>query len=123
MALTVRDLLRARLGVPTSPQVNRAASSVGTTAATVLRNDPSRVSFVLVNLGAFVVFVVLRGEPSSTNGLRVEPNGGTLIVGWEDDGEMVAWEWRAVAVGGTSALLVLENIMATGPEAMGRGAA
>lgn len=116
MGLTVRDLLRARLGTATNAVRNRAASSVGTTAADLLRNDPSRVSFQLVNLGAFTVFVTPLGEPSSTNGLRVEANGGALFVEWETDGEVVAWAWRGIAVGGTSALLILENLIDAGRE-------
>ncbi|MGH7375869.1 MAG: hypothetical protein ACREKK_00435 [Candidatus Methylomirabilales bacterium] len=116
MGLTVRDLLRARLGVPTVPVRNRAASSVSITAANVLRNDPSRASFELVNLGAFTVFITPHGEPSSTNGFRVEPNGGVLFVEWEVDGEVVAWPWRAIAIGGLTALFILENLIYTGPE-------
>lgn len=123
MGLTVRDLLRARLGTATTPVRNRAASSVGTTAADVLRNDPSRASFQFVNLGAFTVFVTPLGEPSSTNGFRIEANGGALIADWETDGEVVAWAWRGIAIGGTSALLILENLIDAGREPAPRGGA
>lgn len=122
MGLSVRDLLKARLGTATSPRVNRAASSVAVTTTQVLRNDPSRASFLFVNLGAFVVFLTPEGVPSSTNGIRVEPNGGALAVEWETDGEVVAWEWRAIAVGGASAVLILENVIDAGREVPARGA-
>lgn len=114
MGLTVRDLLEARLRVATSPVVNRAATSVGATSTQALRNDPSRVSFLFVNLGAFTVFITMRGVPSATNGIRVEANGGALSVEWETDGEVVAWEWLAIAVGGASAAFILENIVDPG---------
>jgi len=109
---TVRDLLQARLGVRTTPFVNRAASSIGTTAGQTFRQDPSRVAFLFVNLSLNRIYLTPAGVPSSTNGIRVEPNGGSLAVLWEEDGEMVAWEWRGIADGAASSFFALEAIIA-----------
>ena len=74
---TIRDLLLARLGVPTTPQTNRSTASVGTTAGQILRNDTGRVAFLIVNLGAFSIFAVpqVAGQPSPTLGVLIQANG------------------------------------------------
>ena len=110
---TIRDLLLARLGVPTTPQTNRSTASVGTTAGQILRNDTGRVAFLIVNLGAFSIFVVpqVAGQPSPTLGVLIQANGGALSAKWDDDGEVVAWEWLAIAVGGASAVYVQEAVI------------
>ena len=116
MAKTIRDLLLARLGAPTTPFTNRAGSSVGTTAALVLRNDPSRIAFLFVNLSLNTIFLTPVGVPSSTNGIALAASGGSVMVLWEEDGEMTAWEWRAVATAAASTFLALEAILA--PESL-----
>lgn len=103
--------------------MNRTGSFVDTVASTVLRNDPSRVSFLFVNLGAFLVFITPRGEPSATNGIRLEANGGGVSAEWETDGEVVAWAWRAISVGGLTDVFILENLIDAGREPAPRGGA
>ncbi len=110
---TIRDLLTARLGVPTTPQTNRSTSSVGTTVGQLLRNDPGRVAFLIVNLGGFNIFAVPQdaGAPSATKGILIQPNGGALVAKWDDDGEVTAWEWLAIAIGGASAVYTQEAVI------------
>lgn len=109
---TVRDLLEARLGVRTTAFENRAASSIGTTAGQVFRQDPSRVSFLFVNLSLNNITIRPRIAPTSTRGIRLAPNGGSVEVDWETDGEVVAWEWLGIADGAGSEFFALENIIA-----------
>jgi len=113
--LTIRDLLRNRLGVPTTP-VHSGFLLLGTGQQTVLKGDPSRVSFIMVNTGAFPAFVLpAGGNPlTGTNGIRIEANGGALVTKWEDDGEMVAYEWFGFSVGGIALLVIVSNVIAAG---------
>ncbi len=111
MGKTVRTLLEERLGVAVTARRNRATSSVGTTAGQVLRQDPSRIAFLFVNLGAFDVLITPLGAAASTNGVRLGANGGSASAQWDEDGEVVAWEWNGIAIGGASAVLILEFLV------------
>jgi len=113
----VRDLLKARLGVPTRPRTTSPVISAAPVVASPVKQDAARVGIMFVNVGAFQVFLVpgTGGNPPSANiGIKVEPNGGSLVVTWEEDGEITAWEWQAAANGGTSILFVVETIIDEG---------
>jgi hypothetical protein len=78
--------------------------------STLFRQNAARVAFVVVNVGTGTLFrlptIPGQGEPSALNGIRLEPNGGSLTVQWDEDGEMVAWEWRGFSPTGTSVLAI-----------------
>lgn len=111
MDLSTRGLLQRRIGAALSSSVNRVVSSVGAAVVTVLKQDPSRVQFLFVNLGANTIFLAPLGTPSANNGILVAPNGGSVVLNWEEDGEVVGWEWQAVAPVGNSAIMCLETIL------------
>lgn len=111
MPKTVADLLRERRGVRTSPFVNRALSSVGLTAAQLVRQDPNRPSFLLVNLSVNEMYAGPFQDVSATKGIRLTPTGGNLSVWWEEDGMVVTREWWVVSVGAASSLLIVEDII------------
>ncbi len=114
----VRDLLIRRWGVPLVTQAEQPVSVLGLVAVTFLRQNPARVGFVAVNLGASPAFIAPAHVPSlvtgfdpevsPTFGIRLEANGGGAILNWEEDGEMVAWEWRGVVAAGNTTLIVFE---------------
>lgn len=109
---TIRALLEAKFGTRFTPFANRAASTIGATAGQIFRQDPSRVAFLFVNLSLNNIFLTPLGAPSSSNGIRVDANGGSLAVNWEEDGEVVAWEWLGIADGAASPFFALETIIA-----------
>lgn len=111
MAKRVADLIRERLGVAFYEVENPEISSVGTTALTVFRANPNRAALLLVNLSVNNVFAAVRGTPSSTNGIRLGPSGGSLILWWEDDATLPTREWRVVADAAGSTLYSLEILI------------
>jgi len=114
---TVRDLLTNRLGVPINTQANRLVVQASATAGAIMRQDAARVAYLVVNLGAFPVFIApgsMGAEVSASFGIRVEASGGSASMQWDEDGEIVCYEWRAIAVGGASALLTLETLIDSG---------
>jgi len=122
----VRDLLKARLGVPTRARVSSPVISGAPVIATPVKQDAARVGIMFVNVGAFQVFIVPNsgGNPPSANiGIKVEPNGGSLVVTWEEDGEITAWEWLATANGGTTIMFVVETIIDEGRQPVAAPAA
>ena len=114
---SVRDLLTTRLGVPTRPRVQRPVISPAPVQSPALKQDAARVAILFVNVGAFQVFLIPQDgtfPASVNNGIKVEPNGGSLSVLWDEDGEITAWEWTAAANGGTSLLYIVETIIDEG---------
>ncbi len=118
----VRDLLRQRLGVATTAR--SSAPVLFVTDSQALRNDPARVAFILVNIGGLTVHVAPAVDvgPSPFAGIRIDANGGALLVNWEQDGEMVGWEWRGLSFGGPAEMYLLENVIDQG-RTPGEGAA
>ncbi len=108
---TIREQVRRLRGVAQTPRINRTASQATATTAVVLVQDPSRVFFLVVNLGAFDVFLAPLGVASATRGIRVPANGGAVTAQFDEDGEVVANEWQALGNGGTSALFILESVI------------
>lgn len=113
--LNVRDLLVARLGVPVSTRFTQVNFVVSTTGTQIARGAPHRIGLAIVNSGPFVMFVRPLIAPPAGIGFRVEPNGGALILGWEEDGEVVAWPWFGTSVGGDTDLFTMEQMIEAAP--------
>lgn len=111
MPKTVADLLLDRRGVRTSPFTNRSLASVGVAAVQLLRQDPNRSSFLVVNLSVNDMYCGPFADVGATKGIRLTPNGGNLAVFWEEDGMVVIREWFVLATGAASALLVIEDVI------------
>ncbi len=114
-ASNIRDLLVARLGVPLSTRAGAFVAIAG--VATKIRMDPARVLLTVVNEGGFGVFLSPIGigvDPTLSLGARLEPNGGTAVVLWDEDGEVTGWEWGLSGIGGSSTLAVFETIIDLG---------
>lgn len=103
-----REFSIKRFGFPTRPVENPVRASIGTTSELVLKNNPDRVFFLVVNLSANVVYVALSKDVSATKGIRLDANGGFVSFSAEEDGEAVASDVYGVATGAASAIYVLE---------------
>lgn len=103
-----REFTLKRFGFPTRAVENPVVAAVGTSALTVLRNNPDRVFWLVVNLSSNVVYVALARDVSNTKGVRLEAHGGWVKMSVETDGEAVGYEVFAVATGAASAIYVLE---------------
>ncbi len=118
LAQNVRDLLSARVGVPVSARTNGPVTvNVGVTAAPLVKQDGARVALLFINLGSFVVFLAPDGLGVNLGqlvGIRLEPLGGNAFVWWEEDGELPAYAWQAIASGGNSGVLVFEILIDQG---------
>jgi len=108
---TVRDLIARLRGTAQTPRINRDATQATAVSAVILKNDPSRIFWLVVNLGTFDVFLAPDGSASATRGVRLAASGGAATAQWDEDGEVVAHEWQAAGNGGTSALFILENLI------------
>jgi hypothetical protein len=108
--VTINDLLEIELGAPTRPVINPVLSQVGTAELQVLRNNPNRIQFILVNLSANAMFILPQPGVSSSNGIRIPPSGGSGSFWWKEDAAVVSWDWYVVASASSSNLLVIESV-------------
>ena len=109
--MPLKDLLMERFSVKTRAVENPLnVTSLGATAQKLLSNNPNRLGFVIVNLSANIVYIGLENSVSSTKGIRLDANGGSSGCIWDEDFDMTAWAWWAVASGAASAIYVLEIV-------------
>lgn len=87
--------------------VEVADSSSGPTQ--ILRNSPDRMSYLIVNLGDYDVYVSMDGHPSTTHGILLMSHGGSITSDIESDQEMVAYPMYAIADGGVSEVYIIET--------------
>ena len=82
-------------------------SSVGATAGEILSNDPERTFVLLINLSANDMYVGLTPAVSSTNGIKLTANGGTLILNAKEEYTLTTRSFNAIADVAASTLYLL----------------
>jgi len=103
---------RAKIGFPSRPIINPVTDTVATTPTLILRNNPDRIFWLIVNLSANNGYMGWDTLVSSTRGLLVAANGGFVSASIEEDGELVIQEVYAVnlAAQGTYMIVEIERI-------------
>lgn len=101
--------IEKKYGMPTRAVENPVVAALGTTAAEVLRNNPDRLAFLVINLSANTIYLSLTRSVGSTRGIRLGPNGGHVAFNADEDGDIVGYAWYGVATGAASAIYVLET--------------
>lgn len=109
--LNVREYISARHGASIFSRASADGVTLGTSVLTVLRQDATRVGFYFVNLSLNAMHLTPIGVPSAAKGFLLQPNGGTLIVRAEEEGEVVAWEWLGIADAAASPYFFLEAML------------
>lgn len=107
---TARELVEDRFRAPVNPVLNRSSSSVDATAARIMISDADRLGFLVVNLSVNDVYILTDAGVTTTRGIKIGPNGGSISTVWFEDFELVAWEWFGVAPIGASSILVVEYL-------------
>ena len=72
---------------------------VANTPEQILKANPDRISWDIINLGTEVVYLAHRPVPTATDGYYLDKNGGHIGMVWDEDGELVAYPLYAVSVG------------------------
>lgn len=108
MPLTVQELLENYYGTNLYGSRDPLdATSIGTTSAQILRQNPNRFAFTVINLSSNTVYINTTSTVSATNGIRVSAGGGSAFFEWRLDGELPSREWYAIATGASSSIWVL----------------
>lgn len=109
---TLHDLLIARLGVANiEERINRDANDIDIADKIIMRADPNRVAAVIVNLGTGTCYLRPSGVASSSVGIILIANGGSLAMNWQDDLSMQTLEWHGAASADNQSILVLELVL------------
>lgn len=105
------DLVARDFGGPVASLINREVSSVATSVTRIFRLDADRLGATIVNLSATKVYVGPFNNPSITKGYLLGPNGGQLVLRWDDDFLSVGAEWFGISIK-TAAAIYTEELIA-----------
>lgn len=81
--------------------------TVGTTAAEVAGGDGERPALLFINLSANTIYVAPTPSVSTTRGIYLGANGGSVSMVVRDDLILPALQWHAVASAAGSSLYVI----------------
>lgn len=109
-SISLAELTMSIYGIKTTPRINPLVSSVGASVTKIMNNNPNRVSFIIVNLSANIMYISPENDVSSSKGIILAASGGSFIVQWDRDFELVSHEWYCIAGGAASSIYILENI-------------
>jgi len=99
---------RAKIGFPSRPVINPVTDTVLTTATLILRNNPDRIYWLIVNLSANDGYIGWDPQVSSTRGLLLPANGGYASASIVEDGELVIMEVYAVNLNAQGTYMIVE---------------
>lgn len=99
------EFVEKELGGPTTETED--VVSVGVSVTAVLGNDPERVSVVLVNLSANVIFIGFDEAVGAARGIRLAAGGGSASWNVREDYTLPLRAVFALATGANSNLYVL----------------
>jgi len=106
--MSVAKYVEKELGFPTRAVENPVRDTVDTTPRIILRQNPDRFQWLIVNLGTADIYIGFTSEVSSKRGIIVAANGGYTAMHAREDGEAVTYELWAVAATGTQNIYVIE---------------
>jgi hypothetical protein len=108
--MPLQDLLKDQFQVRTRPIVNKLTDQAETSATLLLSNNPNRLAWTIVNLGANPVYIALDNDVSQTKGILVAANGGSVSMVWNEDFDMVAWSWYGIALSSACKVYIVEIV-------------
>jgi len=104
------DLLTQRFGIKTRSVVNPVTAAVAAAGNLILRNNPDRVGFIIINLSANIVYISPLPGVLATAGIRLAAGGDWRSFVWDEDFELCSLDWYATASAFPSAIYILESI-------------
>jgi len=99
-----------KFGFKTKLNTNPVTSTVGTTPTEILKNNPDRVFWLIVNLSGNDGYVGWDREVSSSKGLLVPSNGGYVSASAVEDGELVIYPVYAINLVAAGTWMIVEVV-------------
>jgi len=101
------DAIETKYGFHIRAEFPPKPFTLSTTPQEILKANPDRISWTIINLGTVVVHLAHGEDVSSTNGYYIAANGGSLGMTWDEDGELVGFPIWAVATSVTPTIFVM----------------
>jgi len=108
---SVYDLISKLYGAEVSREDPATNLSLGVADLIVLQNNPRRLSFVVVNLSANVVYLKPNAPATATSGIRLAASGGSLTVNFLTDLHLASLEWHGLASGAASTIYITSVVL------------
>lgn len=108
---SVRDLVQELYGVNSVSQPTAKTTGGAGAVTQCFKNNATRVAALVFNLSANVMYISPDAAPSAANGIRLDPNGGRLILNFKDDLELCGYEWNIFDATGGGAFYILETFL------------
>lgn len=102
------DFAERHFGVPTRYNPNPIVDTVQTTATQLWRGNADRLQLMFINLGTNVIHLFTGPQVSNSRGIYLAPNGGSVVLLAEEDGELVGYPWWGIATTGATNILSSE---------------
>jgi len=111
MPRNLAELLQDKFGTKATPFKNRlGVATIGLSAVKIYGNDPTRFVMEFFNLSASNIYLLDDPSVSATKGILCGPNGGSVVLLWEEDFELVAGEFWAIGAGAALSYLAYEIV-------------
>ena len=96
-----------KFGMKTRSVTDPVTPTVATSVTQVLKNNPDRLAWTLINLTAYSIYVAFDREVSTSRGILVPAAGGSLTLTAEEDGELVGYEVFAISKTASSTIFTV----------------
>lgn len=110
MVQALHDLIAQEVGARARAEEDALTTTVTTAGVQVLRDNPLRLGFVVINLGSYAVYLRPRRPATTSAGIRLVSNGGSLSVLWRDDLVLPGLDWWAISESGDSTIYLVSII-------------
>jgi len=111
MPRTLSDLVKEKFGINTYENINPVVAAIGAAEVVILRKNPNRVWASIINTSANVEYVLPAQGVSAARGIALAANGGSIILDYTVDLELLSKEWWGIAPAGASNILVIEQLI------------
>lgn len=103
-----REYVEREYGFPTDVNQNAVVINAAT-ATRIFQNNPNRISWTIVNLGAAIAYLAFTSNAGAAFGMQLAATGGLMSMNARDDGEVPVMEIWALGAG-ASTLFAVETI-------------
>lgn len=105
--MSLSKFIEEKFGQKTRSYQNPEITEVETTVTRVLKNNPDRLAYTFINLGANSVYLAWDRQVADDRGILIASGGGSITLSADEDGELVGYELFGIADTANAACFVV----------------